>query len=416
MNKSEKKEYNGKYHSQEFYDYLKERGLIIFETIIGSQAYGTATENSDIDKKFIYVLPEEVILGLDYIPQININADYVGYEIKRFLELLETNNPNILELLNSPEDMILHKDPIFDLVLEKRNEFITKQCKNSFGGYARQQIHKAKGQDKMMNWERDKVTRKTPLDFCYIIEANQTRKLTTFLNDNEYNQLFCGVVNIPNAKDMYALYYDGDAELCFDERYTEKERTENKLIINNNNQSFGKGYKGIVKFDKNSEVVSNELRLSSVSKVDALDPVVIFSYNKDGYIKHCKDYKQYQDWLKNRNTQRWVDVDGHGQKIDGKTENSKIDGKNMLHCIRLIDMAKEIGEGKGIIVKRPNAEFLLDIRHGKVDLNSILKLADDGIKNIDEIFDNSTLPDKVDHEMVNELLILIRKRIYNKHD
>lgn len=31
------------------YEYLKENGLILFETIIGSQAYGTQTPTSDVD-------------------------------------------------------------------------------------------------------------------------------------------------------------------------------------------------------------------------------------------------------------------------------------------------------------------------------------------------------------------------------
>jgi hypothetical protein len=38
-----------------------------------------------------------------------------------------------------------------------------------------------------------------------------------------------------------------------------------------------------------------------------------------------------------RNLQRWVDVKSHDQKIDGK---------NMMHCYRLVQMAREIAEGK----------------------------------------------------------------------
>ena len=41
------------------YDYLVENGLILFETIVGSQAYGTQTPTSDEDHKFVYILPME---------------------------------------------------------------------------------------------------------------------------------------------------------------------------------------------------------------------------------------------------------------------------------------------------------------------------------------------------------------------
>lgn len=45
------------------HEFLVENGLILFETIIGSQAYGTQTPESDVDKKFVYILPEDYILG-----------------------------------------------------------------------------------------------------------------------------------------------------------------------------------------------------------------------------------------------------------------------------------------------------------------------------------------------------------------
>jgi predicted nucleotidyltransferase len=57
-------------------------------TIIGSQAYGTQTPESDIDKK-LYILPIDHILGMGYTKQINVNKDYTGWELNRFLELME---------------------------------------------------------------------------------------------------------------------------------------------------------------------------------------------------------------------------------------------------------------------------------------------------------------------------------------
>ena len=128
------------------------------------------------------------------------------------------------------------------------------------------------------------------------------------------------------------------------------------------------------------------------------------SYNKDAYMTHCRDYKSYETWVLNRNEQRWVDVESHDQKIDGK---------NMMHCRRLMDMAREIAEGSGIIVRRPNAQELIDIRQGKVDLQSLIDHVENEIKQVDILFEKSTLPDKVDMNFVNQILINIRKGIYN---
>jgi hypothetical protein len=89
-----------------------------------------------------------------------------------------------------------------------------------------------------------------------------------------------------------------------------------------------------------------------------------------------------------------------------------IDGKNMMHCRRLMDMAREIAEGKGIIVRRPNAEELLDIRKGKIDLKTLIDHVESEIKEVDHLFNESTLPEFVDKNHVEQLLIKIRKEIY----
>ena len=89
-----------------------------------------------------------------------------------------------------------------------------------------------------------------------------------------------------------------------------------------------------------------------------------------------------QEWLENRNEARYVETQEHGQKIDGK---------NMMHCRRLLEMAREIGEGKGIIVRRPNREELISIRKGEVDLQSLIDRAENDIVEIDELYKNSNL-------------------------
>lgn len=385
------------------YEYLKDNGLILFETIIGSQAYGTQTPSSDIDKKFVFILPHENILGTGYIEQLNVNKDYTGWEIRRFLELLGTNNPTVLELLNSPEDCIISKHPLFNLILSHKNDFITKLCKNSFGGYARQQIVKAKGLNKKQNWEQEKVTRKDILDFCYVIDGEKSIPWKVWnKSKGGYEEKFIGVVNVPNARDLYALYYDHKAELCFGKDLSDSDKEHNKAIYKEKGETVGLGYKGIVKVgDSTNAGESNQLRLSSIPKGE--ETICNLIYNKDGYTQHCKDYNQYQEWLANRNEARYVDTQKHGQQIDGK---------NMMHCMRLIRMAQEIGRGDGIKVRRDDATELLAIRRGEVNLEKLIEMADAEINEMDEIFNNSTLPDKVDPTLVNNLLINIRLKFY----
>ena len=376
--------------------------------IRGSHAYGTNIETSDTDYAGVFIQSQEDIFGFNYKEQINDDTnDTVIYEIKRFLQLLASNNPTVLELLNTPKDCIIYKDPIFDLILENRDKFITKVCAKSFGGYGKMQIQKAKGQNKKQNWEKDKVTRKDVLDFVYVLEGPKSIPWKKW-NDGRYEEKFIGVVNVPNAMNVYAVYYDTDAHLYFSENISEETRIilakqiELLKTRKESGQPIGFGYKGLVKTGEGLNVAeSNALRLSSIPKGE--EPICNIIYNKDGYSEHCKDYKSYEDWLANKNEARWVDVKSHGQKIDGK---------NMMHSKRLTSMGREIAEGKGIIVRRDDADYLISIRRGEIDLESLIESVEKEIKDMDELFANSNLPDKVDEHFVNDLLIKIRKNIY----
>ena len=375
----------------------------LYLVVRGSHAYGTNIETSDTDYAGVFIQSEEDILGNKYVEQISDDKnDIIIYEIRRFLELLGSNNPTVLELLNTPEDCVIYKDPIFDLVLNDREKFISKVCAKSLGGYAKQQISKAKGQNKKQNWEKDKVTRKEVLDFVYVIEGEKSIPWKVWNEDKKYEEKFIGVVNVPNARDIYAVYYDFIARNMFSENISEKTRIILIKLQKESGQPMGFGYKGLVKNGEGiNSAESNQLRLSSIPKDE--EPICVVTYNKDGYTQHCNDYKSYQTWLEQRNESRWVDVQSHGQKIDGK---------NMMHCMRLIQMSREIAEGKGIIVRRPNAKELISIRKGEVDLQTLIDKVEKEIVEIDKLFEESNLPDIVDNKLIHNLIVKIRKEIY----
>jgi uncharacterized protein len=375
----------------------------LYLVIRGSHAYGTNIETSDTDHSGIFIQSMDDILGNKYIEQINDDKnDTVIYEVRRFLELLGTNNPTVLELLNTPEDCVIYKDPVFDLVLNDKEKFITKICAKSLGGYAKQQISKAKGQNKKQNWEKDKVTRKEVLDFVYVIEGEKSIPWKVWNEDFKYDEKFIGVVNVPNARDIYAVYFDEVANMCFSESVPESVRESAKYLRKESELSMGFGYKGLVKTGEGvNSAESNQLRLSSIPKGEKT--ICVVTYNKDGYTQHCNDYKSYQTWLEQRNEARWVDVQSHGQKIDGK---------NMMHCMRLIQMSREIAEGKGIVVRRPNAKELISIRKGEIDLQTLIEKVEKEIIEIDKLFEESNLPDSINTEFINNLIVKIRKQIY----
>jgi len=344
---------------------LKERDLIILECISGSRAYGLATPTSDTDIKGVFLLPKKEYYGMDYVAQVsNPTNDIVYYEFSRYMELLAVNNPNILELLNTPKASILFKHPFLDVIDSEL--ILSKLCRNTFGKFALSQIKKAKGLKKKIVNPVDK-TRKNILSFCQVNFENGSIPLIQFLDMKGWNQEDCGLINIPKMKNVYGLYHCLDLD-----------------------------YKGIIKSD-----LSNDITLSSIPKDENQEAILYF--NRDGYSIYCKEYKEYWKWVEERNDVRYENTISHGKNYDAK---------NMLHTFRLLEMAIEIGRDKKINVLRSNRDFLLQIKSGAFEYDDLLAKAKLLQIEMENAFDNSDLPEKPDRELINDLAFRIRDRFY----
>lgn len=388
-------------------DYIHENGLVLLDAISGSHAYGLNTPTSDVDKRGVFIMEQNDIYGLHHVQQVSDKTnDVTYYELGRFMELAFSNNPNIIELLAIDGECLLHKHPVMEHISPEL--FLSKICRHSFGGYAIQQIKKARGLNKKIVQKMPK-RKKTPLDFCFAIVGHRAIPLKQFLKEKGIQQKFCGVVNVPHIKDGYALYFDSTAQELFGPTMEEGAKTSEhfKPFSNKGDQAqclssykadnipLGLGYKGIATDS------SNAIRLSSVPK--GQEVITLFTYNKDGYTKFNKDHKEYWHWVANRNEARYNDNAKHGKGYDGK---------NLMHCHRLLSMAQEIIEGKGVIVRRPEREYLLEIRRGEHEYNDLVASAEMKIKALDEAFKASPLPKTPDAELINKLLIQMRHEFY----
>jgi predicted nucleotidyltransferase len=402
--------------------FIRDNNLIIAEAVIGSHAFNLHNEKSDVDMYGIFYLHKDDFFSLnhrvdtgfkDVVEKENPHDDDITYmEIGKFFELLNNNNPNVLELASA----IIKQD--FGGMIENldMSKILSKKCEKSFGDYAIAQIKKARGLNKKIVNPVGEV-RKTPLDFCRLMDNGQTYELRKWLEKRNLDQKFCGVVNLSNARDSYGLYYDWVSHDLFSGIMNEDDVEEMKTDRRGMNLPMGHGFKGI----ENEDGKSNEIRLSSIPKdwdkyvslhikhipnhpdehpnIEFLGNI---SYNKDGYIKHCKDYEQYWKWVENRNPERY-----------NNNLKQNYDTKNISHCVRLLSVAKEIGEGKGLILKRTDdRQFLMDIKYGKVEYEVAMAYAENIMKDLPELYKNSNLPDVPDYEYLNHALIEYRKSFY----
>lgn len=347
---------------------VKQSNILLLECISGSRAYGLHTPQSDTDLKGVFVLPKQKFYGLEYTEQTNNETnDEVYYELKRFVDLLVKNNPNILELLNTPADCVRQRHPVMDLL--KPELFLSKLCRQTFAGYAQSQIKKAKGLNKKIVNPVDKE-RKSIVDFCYVIHQQGSIALPAWLEKKGFVQEDCGLVNIAHMREIYALFH---------------------------NCQLSEGYlKGI-----SSGMDANDVSLSSVEK--GIEPLGILSFNKDGYSKYCKDYREYWDWVEKRNEVRYENTIDHGKNYDAK---------NMMHTFRLLNMAEEIASEGVVNVRRHDRDFLLKIRSGAFSYEELVEVANEKIMQIDQLYERSSLPEEPDIAKAEEILVEMRERMY----
>lgn len=98
------------------------------------------------------------------------------------------------------------------------------------------------------------------------------------------------------------------------------------------------------------------------------------------YATALQHWKQFNNWKENRNKDRALLEAKYGY-----------DTKHGMHLVRLMRMCVEILEGKGVLVRRPDAQELLDIRKGVWTYDQLMEEAERLEKRADELYETSTL-------------------------
>jgi hypothetical protein len=355
------------------FDELRKGGYLLYEYIRGSQSHGLDTETSDIDTGGVYIAPEDEFFSMNCRDHISSEKnDDSWWELGNFAKLISESDPNALESLFVPDECILYCSPLFEEFRKHRDEFISKKSFYRFGGYAANQIERARGLNKMISMP-DNMERKTPLDFCFTtIDVNGNQGSVNFdCMFQPRDQKKAGLSKIPNMPGMYYVFYD---------------------------ETGTKGYRGIVADD------SNELRLSSIPKGEK--PIFIISYNASAYSQHCKKYKEWKEWKEKRNPVRYQ-----------SNLHKNYDAKNVCECFRLVTMAIEIANGEGVKCDRRNIDrdFLLSIKQHKFEYDEIMRMLERRKSEMDEAFRNSKIRKNVDKDWIESKLVEIKKKFYAKN-
>ncbi|MFF6993908.1 DNA polymerase beta superfamily protein [Streptomyces sp. NPDC008313] len=118
------------------------RDHTIYACVIGSRAFGLATEGSDTDRRGVFAAPAPLFWRFDK-PPTHVEGpaeEQFSWELERFCELALRANPNVLECLHSP--LVEHVDATGRELLGLRDAFLSLRAHETFTRYAMGQRRK----------------------------------------------------------------------------------------------------------------------------------------------------------------------------------------------------------------------------------------------------------------------------------
>jgi len=343
----------------------------VFETLAGSKAYGTSTPESDTDIRGVCIPPDPAeYLGMrkpfeQKDKEWLEDDDKVIYDFRKAIRLMAAGNPNMIELLfTDPKHWIKCYKPWWR-VIEKRELFLSKQMRKRYGGYAYSQLGRIKRhRGWLMNPPKGKPTR-AQFDL-------PERKLINEGQAGAYQWLLAKILH-------------GSLEVM---KISEATREE----------LYGINFIGAVQSG-----VPDECAQVIKDITGASDHWIEAVMREKRYEKAMKDWNSYEDWKTERNPKR--------QAIEAKWG---YDTKHAMHLVRLMRMGIEILRDGEVLVFRPDAEELLEIRNGSWSYDEVVQFAEDSENEMKALSKTSTLPEEPDREAIEALCVdIIQREVFN---
>ena len=118
--------------------------------VSGSRLYGSNREDSDFDYRGFTLPPYEFLLTIPQHEDVELRevpgADHLVFGLKRFLELVLKADPQLTDILFTPEDKIIKCNEIGRRILNLRDSFVSNAIYHRITGYGYSEWRKARGE------------------------------------------------------------------------------------------------------------------------------------------------------------------------------------------------------------------------------------------------------------------------------
>ena len=264
----------------------------------GSYAYGTNIETSDIDIRGIATnSADEILLGTDFEQVVDVNTDTTIYSFNKMIDLLSKTNPNTIEILGLKPEHYLKITDIGQMLLDRKEIFLSKIVVHSFGGYAYSQLRR--------------------LDNKSARALNQTEKEHHILN------------SILNAEYSFANRYN-DYDIDMFKLYIDKatnDELDNEIYIDFNLKHYPlRDYLGIENLFVYHYINEDNILFNRVAKN--------ISMTEDGYLEFYVDHNSTFVIASHEVDSKYVSDSVDDLALNDSTLSSTSKDKNILmYCI-----------------------------------------------------------------------------------
>jgi len=332
----------------------------------GSHAYGTAIETSDQDFRGIFAA-DPVNLRTPFYPVFEVEdtaeEDTKFYELSHFMKLCLECNPNIIETLWVEKEDILFKTDAYHLLRNNRYELLSSKIAFTTSGYAIAQLKRIKGHNKWINNPQPLEAPK-PYEFVTLVQWFGLIKMMP--RDFRIEDFDEGYRLVPYGDTLFGMYPS----------------KEHSTITSTGDL--------ITQFEGDRSELG--------------PPLAVIKWNREEYRAAKEKHSQYWTWKKNRNDTRGTLEDHFGY-----------DTKHAMHLVRLLRMGVEALRDGQILVKRPDAAELLEIRNGAWSYDDLIKYAEHMDQLVREYWYNKTgLPKKPDVKFAARLLMDAQDLVWKK--
>jgi predicted nucleotidyltransferase len=123
------------------------------------------------------------------------------------------------------------------------------------------------------------------------------------------------------------------------------------------------------------------------------------------YRNALKDWDSYERWKRERNPAR--------HELEAKFG---YDTKHAMHLVRLLRMCGEILETGKVIVKRPDAKELLEIRNGSWPFEKLIEWAGTEDARMEKLYEASSLPHAPDRKKLDQICVQLVEDFHYAHN